>query len=630
MLETYIGIKPNQHIEDYLDYYCNLSIPPEYALLIKGSWGSGKSHIIKNVIKRFEDKRDPVKFLYISLYGISAIEDIEIKFFQILNPILSSKGSIFAGKIAKGLLKGVLRLDFDGDGKSDGSVSIGAPDIDLAKYLVDTSNCVLIFDDLERCSLPIKEILGYINYYVEKDGYKAILVGDEEKISSSSGDDCDSYNLIKEKLIGKTLEVEPEISPVFDRFTSDLIENSNTKKEIIKRKPQMLEVFHRAGYKNLRSLRKCILDLSRIWSGFDSCVVEKDQLLDQFVTLFSVFSFEIYSGSIKPSDIPKLISITRLSQRAFSSDKDAKPDEFEMLSNKYDINFSESLFGEAQWVDIFDRGIFDFKNINILLKKSVYFQEENTPEWMRLWNYFDLEDDEFEKYYKDFKTKFDSFEYLDIGVIKHLLGILIKLKEEDVLSGFEDNSIVSIFESYLDRLFLTPDFSLDDDVIERTYGYSNYAGYQYLNSEHQDFEEVSNYLIEKINVYFKAKLVSSSSEILECIKNNIESLPQILNFTMKGKGKYESKPVLNLIDVESFFDVFMSIPNKSKIKISKCFCYRYESEYKMNRLKDEYSWLTLLLSKIKDKEGDMSASITKTCLKNFISQTEGILKNWNM
>jgi len=78
----------NSYIEEYPDYYCNLRYPPEYAVLLKGSWGAGKTWFIKRYCERLKTSNQ--KYLYVSLYGIPTFEEIEDAFFQQLHPILSS------------------------------------------------------------------------------------------------------------------------------------------------------------------------------------------------------------------------------------------------------------------------------------------------------------------------------------------------------------------------------------------------------------------------------------------------------------------------------------------------------------------------------------------------------------
>ena len=59
--------------------------------------------------------------------------------------------------------------------------------------------------------MDIQLILGYINYFVEKYGYKVILIADGPKLIDLNNQVSKpniNYERIKEKLIGKTAEVE--------------------------------------------------------------------------------------------------------------------------------------------------------------------------------------------------------------------------------------------------------------------------------------------------------------------------------------------------------------------------------------------------------------------------------------
>ena len=61
----------NKHIEKYLDHY--LEIPhPDYAVMLKGEWGCGKTYFIKKYINAHKKKN----FCYISLNGIKQCNDV--------------------------------------------------------------------------------------------------------------------------------------------------------------------------------------------------------------------------------------------------------------------------------------------------------------------------------------------------------------------------------------------------------------------------------------------------------------------------------------------------------------------------------------------------------------------------
>ena len=63
------------YLENVIDDYIN-NKQINYAILIKGEWGSGKTFFVKkNVIRRYNNA------LYISLYGISSIDKFSEKIY---------------------------------------------------------------------------------------------------------------------------------------------------------------------------------------------------------------------------------------------------------------------------------------------------------------------------------------------------------------------------------------------------------------------------------------------------------------------------------------------------------------------------------------------------------------------
>ncbi len=118
---------------------------------------------------------------------MTLVSQIEHEFHLQLHPVLSHPGMKLAGAVSKGLLKGAFKIDLNGDGKDDGTVSPLLPDLDLRIGLDDPRGRLLVFDDLERCRIPVGEVLGFINAYVEHERLKAIIVANETRVIE--GDD---------------------------------------------------------------------------------------------------------------------------------------------------------------------------------------------------------------------------------------------------------------------------------------------------------------------------------------------------------------------------------------------------------------------------------------------------------
>jgi hypothetical protein len=81
---------PNRHIIEFLRYYSDSRTTTDYAVMLKGSWGSGKTHLI-NEFLRERASAGSGKDLYVSLYGLTSFQQIDDALFRQLHPILLLK-----------------------------------------------------------------------------------------------------------------------------------------------------------------------------------------------------------------------------------------------------------------------------------------------------------------------------------------------------------------------------------------------------------------------------------------------------------------------------------------------------------------------------------------------------------
>lgn len=177
----------------------------QFAILINGTWGSGKTFFWKYDLDKVAIEKG-FKPIYLSLNGISKIEQLEHNLFIKLLPWIGKQESrasknatiLFTNAlnhVSKYFLKASLTDIFKG---------VSVDSFDFSKY-------VICFDDLERCQTPIKEVLGFINNYVEHKGLKTIILADENNLISKEEK---GYDNIKEKVIGRILNYEPDINEI--------------------------------------------------------------------------------------------------------------------------------------------------------------------------------------------------------------------------------------------------------------------------------------------------------------------------------------------------------------------------------------------------------------------------------
>lgn len=185
----------------------------DYALLITGGWGTGKTFYFKEVFKKeLEVKYSDYKLIYVSLYGISSIKEISILIYDQINP-LKAKAMKYGGFLSKVALRGIdlselfsLELGSGEDKKvikgDSKSMSEHFSDFfKINKQKIDKSKILLCFDDLERkdSSLTITQISGFINSLLEEQT-KIIVIANSNQVKE------EEFTFLKEKTFGIQLE----------------------------------------------------------------------------------------------------------------------------------------------------------------------------------------------------------------------------------------------------------------------------------------------------------------------------------------------------------------------------------------------------------------------------------------
>lgn len=220
------------------------------AIMLTGSWGTGKSYYIQNVLVPFLKEDHKKECVTVSLYGLKSISEVSKNIYlELRAKALSAKGeAAIAGKlIAKTIAKGVVgRLGID--------LSVDSSTMQELYESVDLSNRLVILEDVERSQIGILELLGYVNSLVEQDGVKVLLVANEEEIlknhyceetelsafeqgwiddeqkprsAKRMSEDAQKYLSVKEKTVSDTVQFTGEytsaILQIIDSFDNSML-----------------------------------------------------------------------------------------------------------------------------------------------------------------------------------------------------------------------------------------------------------------------------------------------------------------------------------------------------------------------------------------------------------------------
>lgn len=300
------------------------------ALMISGSWGSGKSYFVKNqlidAIKNVEyNNRDvfDTKFvsekirqilneanndgvsyyspIMISVFGKNSIAEIEK---AIVTEWLDSISNGLATKFGK--LKGFIKKFSDKSEKLKEWFDISSlldytPGIEAL-----TLNTVIILDDLERFSESIKEseILGFINNLSENIGFKVIVIANEEYLK----DGHKEHLVFKEKVVEKTLMYRPDSLVIIKNIIEGLKDASFTtymSSSLILDSMNVSSAFslknenYNKSITNLRTLKFAIHHFYLIYKDFNIYCKKNNTTISEYQEMLIHFWFTVLALSIE-------------------------------------------------------------------------------------------------------------------------------------------------------------------------------------------------------------------------------------------------------------------------------------------------------------------------------------------
>lgn len=599
----------NEHISQFLDYYIKLP-NPQYAVLLKGKWGSGKTHFINKYKDKLKENKQ--RYIYVSLYGVKNYDEIETKFLQSSNPEIFNEKSIFAGKLANAFINENIKKSLGQIKKSLSSLN--------------AKGNILIFDDLERCSINIVDLLGYINNFVEHQSYKVMLIANEEELEKT-----EKYTLIKEKLIGKTFEFISDALSAYDSFLTELENTNNIKENILeKEKSNILELFEKLESKNLRALRQTLLDFERFYDEVLVNHQSKEELIKDILYWFFLFSFEIRQGNNHILDLPKL-SEEYHSLTYNKKEDEAEKTKYKSFLNKYNLNDNLNVIISFDlWKEILLNSNIQKDEIDLSLRNSKYYFDENTPSWQKLTNWYNLGDDEFEELLKDVYKRFCDNEYKDYKHFKLVASMLLFFQEEKLfIIDFEE--LFTLIKKNFKSLFDEGSFDFKNIfLIRKEFMGNNYENIQYFKSD--SFKEFEKYIDEFLKVQEILDLKNNSKLIVDAIKEkNSKKFFELL----EGKNDirifdYKDKPILSQINIDDLFNSFM----KTNGVTMHCFGGIIKDRYNfwIKELLCEETFLRELLEKIDNhlKSNEVKVStynLEKEVKSNLIIALERIEKN---
>lgn len=577
-------------ITDYID-----DSQQKHAVLIDGSWGVGKTYFIKKKLIDKWDKEDtPV--LYISLYGMNDILEVEkeiytLMFADVLKKTIGLKDSGAQRKVMSILSKlGSATLQF---------LNIDKENIPEIKDLKDIEKSVVVFDDLERCTIDIDVILGFINNLVEHKKVKAILIGNEKEIGIGEEAKEKFYNKIKEKLVGYTLHYEPNFCSVYDSIIEAYDENKEFFKE---NKDFIIRVFVENEHYNLRTLKFALHCCHKILKVLNSIEFDSEEYIDREKKLVLKYLLES-SIQLKSGKKPYAV---QGSNDIGSIYRDGNIKNVGLLGYR----FVDSLL-QYGYIDEENIKNVILTHIEDLIKIDREYEDRNGLALFKFNIWWELEEDDITAYLNQLKKELESDKYLIIH-FKEIILLLMRMKKY----GFDEIKIEE-YVKLMEENLLKENDNIDRELL-KVFGLDSETTVEYNSIVSSlfviiDKKNKHNYIIDNNQILGK-DLDDSFTKF--CFKNRD-------HYLLERKFMY-------------YFDIDMILERMKTSRVKGIYNFRsgLESVYSFSNIneffKDDIDNLKNLITRMDIEDlsnGSRTKKIALENLKEWLGEKLEILKS---
>ena len=583
-------------VESILDYV--KSDYTDYAIMINGEWGSGKTYFwnnkIKNKIESLHVNGKKFTTIYMSLYGISNLEDISKKIFIETTQLMDKNMKKYMDTHEKTTIPEYAKTGLDM--AHFFGVTQNSDKIDYASFF-STEDKVLCFDDLERANVDVIDILGYINNFVEHDHIKTILICNEKELSTklkSSNlemktfiatylldkegellsvdkpmvekikdkieyvfDKANDYERIKEKLIGETFEYAPKFNYIIDGLLMRYESNEELTRFLREHTNLITSTFMKSGTRNLRILKHALNDFKKVFENVSKFYPNTNLRVLQTMLIFTIaVSFEIKSGKITKDKFVNINSNEEykailVSSRVLSDNRQFYIKEFD---KNYYFNFKAD-YRFFKFIELYVRTrIFDMKVFKKDMENIINtIDTEKLPGYKRLLTeeYWKISDDKFPAIIEEVIKNVENGDLQLIEVVKLFAYFSYFSKR-----GLIDYSINEIKSIFMDGMKIAADNSKYVDNIDEQLSRIGIDVGEEMEDVLLYFNELNKDLQEKM---YKQE----ADEIFKCIPMKMEK------FYDKFAKVCMEKPIFHYYDAYQMFQRITCASNEDIVIIKE-------------------------------------------------------------
>lgn len=326
-------------------------------IALSGKWGTGKTHLW-NEVKDASDDEKVKKSLYVSLFGLSSVDQVKRKLIESAIPGVDSHGGVFDG------IKSLFNAGVTAASQHYKSMA-ALKDLNvLLMAPVVLRDKLIVIDDIERkhAKLGIDEVLGFIDDYSKQFRVRFVLVLNDDQLTTD-GDQAKLWATFREKVIDEEIRLSTSPQEAF----SIAIKLTPSKYA------QALERATAAcGLTNIRIVGKVVKTANQILAGRDLDQAIQSRVVPSIV----LFSAIHYRGIPDGPDFQFALNIANPNWMHFGRDKNAEPTEQEKREDGWRLLMQElGIHGcddfEKVLVEFLESGLFDADQVQAIIDRYV-------------------------------------------------------------------------------------------------------------------------------------------------------------------------------------------------------------------------------------------------------------------
>ena len=622
----------NENIVNFLNGYM-MNPDPQYAVLLKGKWGCGKTHFINHWIDTYQkqDAEDKVlEPVYVSLYGLSETKQITTAINRVLYPILYGKAAKAGKTFLKFMSAIVLKCDVDWnkDGNSDFSMDLGLDALSIFKSEDEQMKRgnLLIFDDLERCDIPMKKLLGYLNFFVEQCNCHLIVIGDEDKIAE--GENKKIFGEFKEKTIGREFEIATDIHSALDTFVNQTPKNDF----VVGHQEQIEKFFAMTECDNLRILRQALWDFSRFEESMTDFLGDsryEDIMIHVLGTY--IISYCEYRG--KNHQLFDAWIRYDIKGQQFDKEKiENLKSQVRAIHQRYNNIYQRLSNYKTFKMELVERVILELNmgdSIKDYVGKEYFSPEIKRHSWEQISDSFNMDNGKFILFYKELIQDISDNAIPDMRKLGFALAYIVCLDSKEIkeLTPTDFKRISEALPMYLTG------YTQEEDLHNLHLEYDRGVNSLVTNVSLERLAELSAKFEEEYNKKIKCAKNVMTTTLENLTDSNVAKLCDINEGALPDHSRtYNMVAIFNHVDISKLMKQLRSLSNESLNLFNHFIRSRYELNSRLgnwiHETENDIEPLRQLKSKI-DIEQTKQQYMRKEAFRKISFSLEGAIKRCN-